>query len=126
MPTRRNFTRLIAASPLAIALPARAHHGYMRWDEDNPIAIEGWVSKEMDGFPHWEIHVRVDGVDWEVDLGDQWQLRKAGLREDGGNFSVGRKIVVEGIRPIDRKILRMLPRRIVLDGEEEYTMDVQG
>ena len=98
----------------------------MRWDEDNPVVIEGWISKEMDGFPHWEIHVRVDGVDWEIDVGDKWQLEKAGLRGDGGNFSIGREILIEGIRPVDRKILRLLPRRIVLDGEEEYRMNVQG
>lgn len=126
MLTRRHFTRLIASSPFAVAAPVLAHHGYMRWDEDNPVVIEGWISKEMDGFPHWEIHVRVDGVDWEVDLGDQWQLEKAGLRKDGGNFSMRRKIRVEGIRPIDRKILRLLPRTIVLDGEETYKMNVQG
>ncbi len=124
MLTRRDFAILAAFVP--VATPAIAHHGYMRWDEDNPITLEGWVSKEMDGFPHWEIHVRVDGIDWEVDLGDQWQLEKAGLRKDGANFTIGKEIRVEGIRPIDRKVLRLLPRTIVLEGEETYTMNVQG
>ena len=126
MLTRRTFTKFATIAPAAIATPVLAHHGYMRWDEDNPVAIEGWISKEMDGFPHWEIHVRVDGEDWEVDLGDQFQLKKAGLSQTGKEFAMRRKIRVEGIRPIDRKVLRLLPRTIVLDGEETYTMNVQG
>ncbi len=123
MLTRRIFTTLAAA---AFAAPALAHHGYMRWDEDNPVVIEGWISKEMDGFPHWEIHVRVDGVDWEVDVGDQFQLEKAGFSRDGREFSMRREIRIEGIRPIDRKVLRLLPRTIILDGDKTFTMNVQG
>ena len=72
---RRAFITLAAAA----ATPAAAHHGYMRWDRENPIVIEGWISKELDGFPHWEIWVRVESQDWEVDVGDQFQLERAGL-----------------------------------------------
>ncbi len=125
MLTRRQFT-VCAAASTTLALPAHAHHGYMRWDEDNPVAIEGWVSNEMDGFPHWEIDVRVDGVDWEVDLGDQFQLQKAGLRKDGGDFTIGREIRVEGLRPVDRSVLRVLPNKIILDGDKEYSIVVKG
>ncbi|MEM8755698.1 MAG: DUF6152 family protein, partial [Pseudomonadota bacterium] len=84
----------------ALAGAAVAHHGYMRWDTENPLAIEGWISKEMTGFPHWEIEVRVDGEDWEVDVGDQLQLKKAGLRPDGSDFALRREIRVEGYRPV--------------------------
>lgn len=126
MLTRRRFTALTATSATLLPIASHAHHGYMRWDEDNPIVIEGWVSKEMDGFPHWEIEVRVDGVDWEVDLGDQFQLKKAGLRPDGREFKIGRDIRVAGLRPMDRSILRVLPNLITLDGDKEYPIVVNG
>lgn len=124
MLTRRALIAL-AAAPL---VPARAlaHHGWMKWDEDNPFAIEGWISKEMNGYPHWEIDVRVDGVDWEVDVGDQFALKKAGLKDDGSDFYLRREIRVEGLRPVDEDILRVLPRRIVLDGDKSYDLFVDG
>ena len=118
---RRAFILLAAAA----ASPAAAHHGYMRWDKENPVAIEGWISKEMDGFPHWEIWVRVESQDWEVDVGDQFQLERAGLSPDGREFQYLRKIRVEGYRPQDEKIFRILPIRIILDEDEVYEINVK-
>ena len=118
--------RTLIASAILTPFAARAHHGYMRWDEENPIAIEGWISKEMDGFPHWEIDVRVAGVDWEVDVGDPWALKKAGLKDDGSDFTVGREVRVEGLRPMEKNILRILPRKVIFDGDKEYPLYVEG
>jgi hypothetical protein len=124
MLTRRTFS--LAALAAAIAVPAGAHHGYMRWDTENPIVLSGWISKELDGFPHWEIDIRIDGVDWEVDVGDQFVLQKAGFKQGGKEFAFGRKITVEGIRPVDPKILRILPSRITLDEDETYELEITG
>lgn len=111
----------------ALAAPAAAHHGYMQWDYENPVFIEGWVSKELDGFPHWEIWVRVGSDDWEVDVGDQFVLKKAGLSETGREFSMRREIRVEGFRPVERSVLRILPRRIIFDGGDVvYEIEVPG
>lgn len=118
---RRAALALIAAAPTA----AFAHHGYMNWDRENLVILEGWISKELDGFPHWEILVRVDGVDWEVDVGDQFQLERVGLDPKGSDFPVRRKIRVEGWRPEDRKILRILPERVILDGDKVYELKVR-
>lgn len=120
--TRR--TLVLSLGALAAPLPAVAHHGYMQWDEENPVVLEGWISKEMDGFPHFEFEMRVDGVDWEIDVGDQWQLEKAGLSPDGREFTIKRDVRVEGVRPLDRTILRILPKRIVLDGDKVYDINV--
>lgn len=119
--TRRTLIASLAALPAA---PAFAHHGYMRWDEENPVRLEGWVSKEMDGFPHYEFWLRVDGDDWEVDVGDQWQLEKAGLSPTGSEFTMRREVIVEGVRPVDRSVFRILPKRIILDGDKAYDINV--
>ena len=122
MIARRMF---LAGAAAALPALAWAHHGWLSWDHDNPIAIEGWISKEMDGYPHWEIDVRVDGEDWAVDVGDDIQLRKAGLRPDGSDFRLNRRIRVEGVRLKDKSTLRMLPRRVILDGDKEYPLVVR-
>ena len=120
------ITRRAALLALAAA-PAAAHHGFMQWDYENPVFIEGWVSKGLDGFPHWEIWVRVDGKDWEVDVGDQFVLQKAGLSGDGKEFRMRREIRVEGYRPVDKSVLRILPRRIIFEGgDEAYDIVVEG
>jgi len=125
MLNRREFS-LAALATAAAASSALAHHGYMRWDTDNPIVMSGWISKEMDGFPHWEIDIRVDGVDWEVDVGDQFVLKKAGLSPDGSDFAFRRNLTVEGVRPVDRKILRILPSRITFENGETYELEITG
>lgn len=123
---RRAAIALIAAALAPAALsPVLAHHGYMQWDKETPFVIEGWISKEMDGFPHWEIHVRVNSEDWEVDIGDQYQLEKAGLEPDGSDFRFKRDIRVEGWRPVDRNIRRVLPTRIIFDGDEAHDLVVR-
>jgi len=124
MLTRREFT--LATLAAATASPAFAHHGYMRWDTENPITLSGWISKELDGFPHWEIDMRVDNVDWEVDVGDQFVLKKAGFTEGGKEFALRRELTVEGLRPQDPKILRILPSRITFASGETYEINVKG
>ncbi|MEM7547553.1 MAG: hypothetical protein AAF367_18655 [Pseudomonadota bacterium] len=120
--SRRTFS-LTALSGL-IAAPVLAHHGYMRWDTENPIALSGWISKELDGFPHWEIDIRVDGVDWEVDVGDQFVLKKAGFKQGGKEFALRRELTVEGLRPLDKKVLRILPSRITFANGDTYELEI--
>lgn len=95
---------------------ARAHHGPMPWDRSEIVVLDGIVVQEMDGFPHWEISLRVDGVDWSVDVGDNFTLERAGLAPDGSDFSIGRRVIIEGYRPLDPAWHRLLPQRIIIDG----------
>lgn len=120
---RRSF---ITGAAALIAGRAAAHHGYMAWDYDNPITLEGWISNPMDGFPHWEFWMRVDGEDWSVDIGDQFTLQKAGFQKDGKEFTRNRQVRVEGYRPVDQKVLRILPTSIQLDDEEPREIVVSG
>lgn len=113
---RRIFLTLTAA--LAAAGPAMAHHGLMLWDEENLVVIEGFVSEELDGFPHWEVEVRVseDSDDWVIDMGDDFIMERAGLHKDGREFTIGKPIKVEGYQPKDSDTHLLRPVRITIDG----------
>ena len=123
---RRTLLGAISAGALAAMMmpTAFAHHGLMIWDTENPITIEGIVSAEMDGFPHWEVSIRVDGKDWIVDLGSDFDLERAGLSSDGREFTIGSKIIVTGYRTKSTDVRLMRPATITLDGKlYKYTTD---
>ena len=118
---RRSLLGLI---PALLVVPAAAHHGLMVWDEDNLVVIEGVISEEMDGFPHWEIEVRSDGEDWIIDMGSDFDMERAGLDPTGGDFPVGTSIRVEGYRPLNSDALLVKPRKITIgDKVFEFTTD---
>lgn len=114
---RRTFLTLTAGAA-AVAGSAGAHHGLMLWDEENLVVIEGFVAEELDGFPHWEIEVRVneDSDDWVIDMGDDFIMERAGLNKDGREFTIGKPIKVEGYQPKDSDTHLLRPVRITMDG----------
>ncbi|MGF1553892.1 MAG: hypothetical protein ACFBWO_15540 [Paracoccaceae bacterium] len=115
--------RLALAALLAPAL-ALAHHGHIEYAEEITV-LEGFVSKPMRPFPHWEMSIRVDGEDWVIDLGNSYEMRNAGLREDGSDFTVGQPITVEGHRAADEDWRRILPEVIEANGERyEFDIDI--
>lgn len=115
MPSR--LSRLLLAAVMLSPLPAMAHHGLMLW-EDGTTTIEGFVSEEMDGFPHWEISVRTpDGNDWEVDVGSDFEMERAGLK--ASDLPVGTEVRVDGNRPRDSETLLLRPLRIIV-GDKVY------
>lgn len=114
---RRLCAGLAGIGAAAIAGLAAAHHGLIAFDTSTVRSWEGFVSKEMDGFPHWEINIRVDSVDWQVDLGNDFVLERAGFAPDGTDFAVGDAIVVEGYRAKDADLRRIAPVRITIDGK---------
>lgn len=121
MLTRR--TALAGAIAL-LAVPAFAHHGLMIWDKENLVIVEGVVTEEMDGYPHWEITVRAEGEDWLVDIGSDFELERAGFSADGREFTPGAKIRVEGYRPKDSDTRLMRPQRMILNGKTyEFVTD---
>lgn len=106
----------LALSLAPVAAPA--HHGLMLWQDDVVTTIEGFISEEFDGFPHWEISVRTpDGNDWEVDVGSDFEMDRAGLK--GEDLPVGTKVTVEGNRPRDSEALLLRPLRVIV-GDEVY------
>ena len=98
---------------MAAPAGALAHHGLMLWQDDVVTTIEGFVSEEMDGFPHWEISVRTaDGNDWEIDVGSEFEMDRAGLK--AADLPVGTKVIVEGNRPRDSEAFLLRPLRVIV------------
>jgi hypothetical protein len=95
----------------------RAHHSPMLYDESKLIVLEGFVSNEMTGYPHWEIRVRANGEDWKVETGYKYILERAGLSGEGREFTIGRKITVMGYLPVNPDVRRLHTTRIILDGK---------
>lgn len=113
----------IVAAMTVAAVPAAAHHGVIYYDTSKIVTIEGFVSEVMEGFPHWEINVRSEGIEWTLDLDSDIVLKRAGLKPDGSDFTIGRKIKVEGYQVKDPDWYHMAPVRIHLDGKV-YPIDV--
>jgi len=107
---RRFFLLLLTALMMPVA--ALAHHGLMIWDEDEVTTIEGFISAEMDGFPHWEINVRTpEGEEWTIDVGSEFEMGKAGMKAE--DLTIGTKVKVEGNRPRDSESLLLRPLRVI-------------
>jgi hypothetical protein len=115
------FARLLLLFCFALLAgggPAMAHHGLMIWS-DEVTTIEGFVSAEMDGFPHWEISVRTpDGRDWDIDVGSDFEMGRAGLKPE--DLPVSTEVRVEGNLPADEPDATLLrPLRIIV-GDKVY------
>ncbi len=107
-----------AFAALAAPGPAAAHHGLMLW-ADETTTIEGFVSEEMDGFPHWEISVRApDGRDWAIDVGSDFEMGRAGVKPE--DLPVGTKLRVEGNLPKDEPEATLLRPLRVIVGDRVY------
>ncbi len=118
MPLRIPRPLLVALALLAVPGGATAHHGLMIWAEE-VTEIEGFVSSEMDGFPHWEISVRTpDGRDWDIDVGSDFEMDRAGMKPE--DLPIGTKVRVEGNLPKNNPEATLLRPLRVIAGDEVY------
>jgi Family of unknown function (DUF6152) len=118
MTFRLSRRRLLTLALLAAPATALAHHGLMLWS-DQVTTIEGFVSAEMDGFPHWEISVRTpDGKDWDVDVGSDFEMERAGMKAE--DLPIGTKVKVEGNLPTDGPDAMLLRPLRVITGDKVY------
>jgi hypothetical protein len=109
---------LLTLALLAAPVVAMAHHGLMLWAEE-VTSIEGFVSAEMDGFPHWEISVRTaDGRDWEVDVGSDFEMGRAGMKPE--DLPIGTEVRVEGNLPQDEPDATLLRPLRIIAGDRVY------
>jgi hypothetical protein len=108
----------LAFALIAASAPALAHHGLMLWEEE-VTSIDGFVSAEMDGFPHWEISVRTpDGRDWAVDVGSDFEMERAGMKPE--DLPVGTEVRVEGNLPQDEPDASLLRPLRIIAGDRVY------
>lgn len=79
---------------MLVAGGAAAHHGWGSYDAGKTIVLEGPVLKSSYEFPHGEVVIELNGVQWTATLAPPTRMQSRGLtRED---IAVGKRIKAEG------------------------------
>jgi len=96
---------LVAAGMVLAAVPVWAHHAFAaEFDANNPIKLQGKVTKWELVNPHSWIHLDVKGpdgkvVEWMIEGGSPNSLFRLGFTKD--SLPAGTEIVVEGYQAKD-------------------------
>ncbi len=111
--------RLALALSLVLAgTAAPAHHGVF-FTRDELVRITGTVVKPLTGNPHFEIWVQDGDTRWEVDLGNPFRMKRAGLAWNGSDMPVGRTITIDGFPSVEGT---MLEARTIWIGDEPHRL----
>ena len=117
---RRLMAATLAASLVAVTLPALAHHGW-DWAQAEQTEMKGTVQKVSMAPPHPSLQVKAaDGVVWQVDLSNPGQTERSGFT--GASAKPGDSIVILGNKHKDKSKRVMKAVRITIGGKN-YDMD---
>jgi hypothetical protein len=93
---------VVSLGLMLAALPALAHHSFSaEYDRDQPITLQGTLTKVEWTNPHGWIYIDVKGEDgkvtnWAVEFGAPNALLRRGLRKT--DFPTGVELLVKGYR----------------------------
>jgi hypothetical protein len=103
---RRHRALFATLLGLVLALPAAAHHSFRaQYDPDQPIALEGVVTKVDWMNPHVYFYVDVENPDtgavenWGFEMGPPHMLQQRGWKRN--SMQIGDDVSVEGTRARD-------------------------
>lgn len=107
------FAATLAASAIAIAGSALAHHGWS-WTDKGDFRLSGTITEIYIGNPHATLDVNVNGDIWRVELAPPSRTIRAGFTEDVAK--VGDDVIAIGERSADPQEKRMKAVRITIAG----------
>jgi hypothetical protein len=96
------LTAILVSVFLAAALPAAAHHAFsLEFDANQPITLEGRITRVEWINPHAWLHIDVedengDVSSWMIEAGSPNTLVRRGMNRD--SIPVGTEVVVYGYR----------------------------
>ena len=105
---------LIAATVLALAAPATAHHGWSGYDSGKETTLTGTIREAGYEHPHGYIKLETPGKTWLVVLAPPSRMENRGL--PASMLKVGATAKVEGY-PNRTDKQEMRAERITVDGK---------
>lgn len=131
--TRRRITDLpsgtasvaLVIAALLASTPARAHHAFAaEFDADQPVQLDGVVTRIQWVNPHSWLYVDVkqaDGslVNWALEFGAPFALQQKGLKKT--DFPIGVPVTIKGFRSKSGKPVANASSVKLADGRDFYT-----
>ena len=105
---------LIAAVPLALSVPAFAHHGWGSYDAQKTIKFAAPILDVKYENPHVEIVLEHQGKKWTITLAPVFRMENRGLPKEA--LVKGKTVTVEGY-PSKVHGEEMRIERITVDGK---------
>jgi hypothetical protein len=115
---RRRF--IVACGTIALAGGALfatrglAHHGWA-WAEGENFGLTGVIKEAKLGNPHGMLVVTAKNEDWDVEVGQPWRNKRAGLTD--AMLAKGVEATFQGHRAKDKKRLLMKAERVIIKGK---------
>jgi hypothetical protein len=105
----------VVAMAVALAAPARAHHGWSEYGDDQFEITGALVTPVSLAGPHATTQIRAGDALWDIVLAPSTRTAAAGLTEDV--IPVGATVTASGHRHLDEATLEIKTERLTYNGK---------